>query len=352
MANSETDISDDDSSLTGNALVDIGLDAITDAVTGVSIPKPIKRNVFKAFGRLCSAAVEVPAAYFEGVVAVRKAETAARVKLIETNASQIAHQMEVNPEYARIAVRKFGQKILREQVNLDMVSEEAAKELNASEGPVSGEEVPEIDDDWLNHFEKEASQRSSEDMQRMFGRILAGEIRRPTSFSIKAVKIMGDIDRSAAALFRKLCSACIVLQVPPGTGHIIDARVPSLGGNASSNALQKYGLGFSQLNVLHEYGLIIADYNSYMGYEMCIANEGKSVAFGFLHQGSEWGLCPAEDRAKDAKLRVHGVALSQAGRELLKIVDLEPTDSYTADLRAYFEKNKLKLMPVLRQPGT
>jgi NAD(P)H-hydrate repair Nnr-like enzyme with NAD(P)H-hydrate epimerase domain len=49
-------------------LIDLGLDLITDAITGVSIPKPIKQNAFKAFGRLCSAAIEVPAVYFEGIV--------------------------------------------------------------------------------------------------------------------------------------------------------------------------------------------------------------------------------------------------------------------------------------------
>jgi hypothetical protein len=257
--------SDDTSEEEGVGAVELGLDIITDAISGVSIPKPIKQNAFKAFDRLCSAAVEFPAAYFEGIVAEKRAESAARVKLIETNATQIARQMEVDPEYARVAVRKFGQKIIREQVNLDLVSEEAAKHLTASsqQSDASQEAVGEIDDDWLNHFEKEASQRSAEDMQRLFGRILAGEIRRPSSFSIKAIKIMGELDKDAAELFKRFCSACIVQRIPQ-VGQILDARVPSLGGNAGSNALQKYGFNFNHLNILHEYGLIISDYNSWM----------------------------------------------------------------------------------------
>ena len=44
---------------------------------------------------------------------------------------------------------------------------------------------------------------------------------------------------------------------------MLDARVPSLGGNAAQNSLEAYGLGFGNLNVLNEHGLIIADYNSW-----------------------------------------------------------------------------------------
>ena len=67
------------------------------------------------------------------------------------------------------------------------------------------------------------------------------------------------MDQSIAALFKKLCSACIVLGIP-NNEMVIDARVSSLGGNAGSNALEKYGLGFRQLNILNEFDLIISDY--------------------------------------------------------------------------------------------
>jgi hypothetical protein len=62
-------------------VAELGLDVITDVDAGASIPRVVKQNAFKAFGRLCSAV------------------------------------------------------IIREQVNLDMVSEEAARELQR--GPES-----------------------------------------------------------------------------------------------------------------------------------------------------------------------------------------------------------------------
>ena len=322
---------------------ELGLDVITEAISGVSIPRPVKQNALKAFGRLCSAAIEVPAAYFEGKAAEKRAETKARVKLIETNATQIARQMEVDPEYARVAVRKFGQKIVREQVNLDLVSEEAARQLKDAENVQTEGETQEIDDDWLNQFEKEASQRSTEDMQRLFGRILAGEIQRPSSFSIKAVKTMGELDTATANLFKRFCSACIVLRLPK-IGHLLlDARVPSLGGNAGSNALQKYGFDFGQLNILHEYGLIISDYHSWRDYGLCVANKDNVAVLGFLHQNAYWALVPMEGQEDRQELKLNGVALSKAGQELFDIIDIEPVENYTDDLSNFFRKQKLKM---------
>lgn len=93
----------------------------------------------------------------------------------------------------------------------------------------------EISDDWLNHFEKEASQKSTREMQLLFGRILAGEIQRPSSFSIKTVKLVAELDSRVAGLFRTLCSLSISLKAGD---HIIDARVASLGGQAAANALK------------------------------------------------------------------------------------------------------------------
>ncbi len=328
------------------------LDVVMDAITGVSIPKPIKQNAFKAFGRLCSAAIEVPAAYLEGVASEKRAETQARVKLIETNATQIASQMEVDPEYARVAVRKFGQKIIKEQVNLDLVSEKAAEKLKSTPVPDDSKEVPEIDDDWLNQFEKEAAQKSTEEMQEMFGRILAGEIQRPSSYSIRAVKILGELDKRTASLFKRFCSCCVVLQLPTDEKIILDARVPSLGGSAGSNALQKYGLGYGQLNAIQEYGLIISDYNSWFDYQVCVAVMDSTVVMGFRHQGQELALLPTEERKPGTHLKVSGVALSKAGQELFQIIDTEEVPSYTEALFQYLQGQRFKVVPVHRETKT
>jgi len=325
----------------GTDNTELGLNVTNQTIAGLPIPKPVVQNALKAFGRLCSAAIEVPSAYLEGVAAEKRAVTAARIKLIKKNATLIARDMEVDKEYAQVAVRKFGQKIVREQVNLDLICEEAANQLKNTDNAQTIEEVGQIDDDWLNHFEKEASQRSTEDMQILYGKILAGEIRRPSSFSIKAVKIMGELDNVAANLFKRLCSLCSV-SIKPDTGEIVDARVISLSGDAGQNSLQKYGLGFEQLNILHEYGLIISDYNSWQ--EFWVADNSNQDVLELLHQGTHWDLIQKENQKDKQRLRLQGVALSKAGRELFKIVEIEPVENYTDDLVDFFAKQNLNMV--------
>src|SRR6266404_4841979 len=212
----------------GGALSAVG-NTIGDLITGV--PAPIRKNAFTAFARLCTAAVDYPVALIEGAVAERRAESKARVRLINASASQIARQMRTDPEYARAAANKFAHKIIRERVNVDQISAIAAANLKSEPLAIAHKKEPEappISEDWLNAFESEAAQMSSEQMQRLFGEILAGEIRRPASYSIKTIKLMAQLDNRAAALFSLLCSLSISSRVPDSS-IILDARVVSMG---------------------------------------------------------------------------------------------------------------------------
>jgi hypothetical protein len=327
----------------GSALVHMA-DTVGALLSGTSIPAPLRRNAFKAFSQLCTAAIDIPVAYLEGAAAERRAETQARVKLISTGADQIAAQMNVDPAFARAAVKKFGERIVREQVNLESVSEIAAGELakvtSATEpDEATTEPPPPLDDDWLNSFEKEASQKSTEEMQQLFGRILAGEIRRPSTFSLKTVRMLGQLDVETAKIFRKLCSLSMSMTF---AGRVFDARVAVFSGNAASNALADFGLSFDRLNVLHEYGLIIPDYNSYMDYRPTVAVDGK-VAATIRYQNAEWGLAPTDKYTAGQGERVHGVALSRSGAELLAIVDPEPDEKYTQGLQEYWTARNLTM---------
>lgn len=324
----------DSDSGVGGALSTAG-EAIGDLVAG--IPAPIRNNAIKALSRLCSVAVEYPVTLIEGAMAERRAETQARIKLIDASANQIAAQMQTDPAYARAAATKFAQKIVRERVNVDQVADIAATDLRSDQASTSNDsksEAAPISEDWLNAFESEAAQMSSEHMQRLFGRILAGEIRKPTSYSIKTIKLMAQLDNRAASLFSLLCSLSISSRVP-GADMIIDARVVSMG-NAGSNSLQAYGLGFDALNVLHEYGLIISDYNSHMDYRTAVVHQRRAM-LPMTYQNSQWLLVPKTAPETLQELRVHGVAFSRSGKELLSIVDIEKNEAYTAALTRFFD---------------
>lgn len=343
------------------------LDTVTDLALDSTIPAPIRKNAFKAFDRLCSALIDLPVGALERRSAEKRAELEARIKIRDEITTQITQQITVDPEYALRAGHKYAEKIIREQLNLDKISAIAANELkkdkpnnSANQGTnepneeqsvdstnqeSNGNEDQAINDVWLNIFETEARPQSTEEGQLLFGRILAGEIRNPGSYSMSTIKTLGELDQNTAALFKKLCSVCVVLGIQ-NSEHVIDARVPSLGGDAGSNALQKYGLGFDQLNVLNEHRLIISDYNSWRDYNLCIMNQNNPILLPFKHQGKYWILSPTPERDNTPEFRLSGVMLSRVGCELFHIVDQDPMPEYTKDLKKYFAEQNLSMIEV------
>ena len=89
-------------------------------------------------------------------------------------------------------------------------------------------DVPEQepDHDWTARFFNYIQDVSSEEMQLLWAKVLAGQIEQPGSVPIRALSILRNLDQASAKLFQVLCSACITL-APDGM-HIMGARVPSL----------------------------------------------------------------------------------------------------------------------------
>lgn len=232
----------------------------------------------------------------------------------------------------------------KRQSNIMNVIGQAAHELGDRE--VQNHEV---DNDWTARFFSDVQDVSSQEMQQLWAKILAGEVERPGSTSIKTLSVLKNLDKATAALFRKFCSICV--SIKPDGNMFMDARASSLGGNAGTNALEKYGLGFGNLNALNEHGLIISDYNSWHDIQISIGItlEGDMSALirvPFCLQGRYWVLVPTGQHEFGSEYRLSGVALTRSGQELSGIVGLEPAEEYMVDVMAYFAKNNLQMIEV------
>lgn len=323
-----------------------GLSKLTDAIENVitGIPAPVRKNFIKAFGQLCTAAVDIPVAWLESKSAEIRATTKARLQIIQKEGETISEQIEVPKEYISMASSKFAAKVIKEQLNLDQITLNAANELaNNKQTEENKIETEDISEDWLNEFENLARLKSSEEMKFVFGKILSGEITKPGSFSIKTIKLISQLDNQAAKLFQLFCSLTISLRVRE---NIIDARVVSFSGNAASNSLSQFGLSFDALNVLQEYGLIISDYNSYMPYSACIANEHNQVGLPLRFQIKNFGLLPSDREKYDKVLKLNGVALTKAGKELLDIIPMTQNNNYTEALIEFFKTKHLNFVEI------
>ena len=325
------------------------LGAVSDLLLDQTIPAPLRRGIVQALNRLGGGVIDIPAGFLERRDTEKRAESEERIKFMRAVNAELIEQIKTDPEFTQRASNTYAIRILREQSNLEKVFRSAMDFLkkkkydNSTDQRANSQAEETISPDWFNIYEKEASQKSTKDMQLRFAKVLAGEIEKPGSHSIKAVKALGDMDQTIADLFQKLCSVCIVLGVPVQE-VIIDIRVPAIGGNAAQNSLSKYGLSFSQLNILNEYGLIISDYNSYSNYQLSIVDKNNQVLLPFRHQGRYWGLKSSTERAEGNEFRVNGVGLSNVGQELFHIIDQVPVPQYTQDLKEFFKKQNLQML--------
>jgi len=321
-------------------------DTISDYVTG--IPAPIRKNLFKALGHLCTAAVDIPVAKMESKSAEIRAASAARIDIIKKEGESISKKLDVPKEYITKASEKFASKVIKEQINLDQICFNAKYNLSQEnfekESKEPKNETEEISDDWLNEFENKAKLKSSENMKFIFGKILSGEIKSPGSISIKTVNLLSQLDKNTAILFKKLCSICISLRYKDNT--IINCCAASLDGAIGSNYLRKYGLSYSALTLLQEYGLVGYQIESRFPFNPCIFEKGKTVGAGLYFGKKDYALIPLDKEKYDRDLILTGIGLTQSGCELFKIIPFSPNLEYTKDLESFFQKKSLTMKEI------
>ena len=232
----------------------------------------------------------------------------------------------------------------KRQSNIQSVVQQAALELGEKEV-----QDHEVDHDWTARFFNDVQDVSSDQMQYIWAKILAGEVERPGSTSIRTLSVLKNLNQEVAGLFAKLC--CICIFVRNEDFQIFDARAPILGNYNEGNALRDYGIDYGNLNLLNEHGLIVSDYNSWRDYNGCITawpserKEGLWV-IPFTFQGSYWLLSPTVRRGAEQEFRLNGVALTTSGQELSIAIELNPDETFASDLKKYFRNRRLQMVQV------
>lgn len=194
----------------------------------------------------------------------------------------------------------------KRQANIENIAGQAAEELSridsvASEKPGS---------DWTARFFRIAEDINTEHMQLLWGKVLAGEIKKPGSYSLRTLDLLRNITQEEAELFVKVARLAI------DTGQN-SAFVPNF--NSGEYLKEKYGLRFEHLLLLRELGLL---FSNDVGYTLTEQNHDYTATF------TNGSTCILVDWPKGTPSNeLTGTRFTKFGSELLKLVDKAPADA-------------------------
>ena len=180
----------------------------------LNLPQVVAGPAGKAISRLVAGVLEIPAAYLDQFVQGIKSKTEARSLVAKEVATAAANLAANDTDIVARAAHNLLAKEYRRQNNKEEIAKKTIEILEqetanvatvehdqAGSGPASS--PPEIDEDWLNVFEKYAEDASTDRMQELWAHILAGEIRNPKTFSLKTLRFVSELDQETARLFEK-----------------------------------------------------------------------------------------------------------------------------------------------------
>lgn len=230
------------------------------------------------------------------------------IEVIERAKSKaLAEGKEIDADtYERIQERILHKETKR-QNNIDNVTQIAAEQLS-QEQTVSNESV---NDDWTTRFFNIVEDISDVEMQNLWGRILAGEVKQPQSYSLRTLELLKNLNKRDAEVFMKFANLAYTSN---GTSFILNFKNEKL-------LEDKYKIHFGDRLLLEELGLLTANVLQYR----LLATKGKSVQTVFTISN----VCIVVDRKENLpEQQLQVLVFTKIGQELLKLIKQESELDY------------------------
>lgn len=212
----------------------------------------------------------------------------------------------LNTDDTNLEIRALANSTYRnavKQLNTESVTAIAAelliKEKNISDDPV--------DEDWITRFFSIVEDISSEEMQLLWGKILAGEIKQPNSFSFRTLNVIRNLSKDEAETIMKVANFAFE--------H--NRLMYLLKGNKV--IMKNIGLVDSDTNLLFELGLLNPNYE----FEFVSRNKNIYLLGDKLIHG----------RAID---NIPHYNFTKLGNEILKLITINPPLEYLQYFDSFF----------------
>lgn len=218
-------------------------------------------------------------------------------------------------ELTKRAGHRLAYQETKKQENIESVIGSAYKELEGKEL----ETDENVDEDWMFRLINSVEDISNEKMQQLWGKILAGEIIRPNSFSLRTLDILRNLNQNEAKLFEKIC------------GYVIENKYVY----NDNEVLEQVGITYQDILTLDECGLINS--SSFIVQSRTL-KKGISVMCTY----DKYALITKLEE-DDVELSYNVYNLSKAGEELYKIVDKETSKKYIMEFANSINKKNEKI---------
>ncbi|HLN94046.1 MAG TPA: DUF2806 domain-containing protein [Flavobacterium sp.] len=244
------------------------------------------------------------------------------IEIIERAKSKaLAEGKEIDADtYERIQERILHKETKR-QNNIDNVSQIAAEQLG-QEQTVSDEPV---DEDWTSRFFNIVEDVSDEEMQQLWGRILAGEVKQPKSYSLRTLELLKNLSKREAEVFSR------------ASNFVISSyNSPFLFKGKNSETLDKHNLTFEDRLLLTETGILQA--------ENTISRQLKQTTSDslFYFESGRY-IIKVLKKANTLENGIEILRFTKIGEELLKLLSPNPTEGYIKDFCLRLEEFGLEV---------
>lgn len=243
------------------------------------------------------------------------------VKLLEAPPSEVDQQGRIEPtldlaELATIVGNGDFSESIRKETNI-------AKSILIAEDILSQDQQEPsddpIEDDWLFSWREYAGRVSADELQDLWGRILAGEVKQPGSYSMRTLEFLKGLSKSEAELISKAAR------------FVIDQRIY----REKEEYLEAEGLNFSQLLFLQDIGVLSGV--EALGLNTTYRTQDENKYFKHLLAGNKVILLEHEDKSKTVEAGIY--LLTRVGIEVLKLASFGVNQGYLDSVaRDYVKK--------------
>jgi len=230
-------------------------------------------------------------------------------------ASEDTNAMEdIRDLYDRTCNRMLWQE-MKKQKNIESVINKT-KELLESEANISEQDV---DEDWMSRFFSSIQDISNEKMQLLWSKILAGEIKKPRTFSMRLLDCMTKISKDEAQLFEKYSLHMLN----------IGSKIAII---RNDEFEKKHDISYDDILILKECNLIESSPFLSINFLPDVQDE----AFCIIRYN---GQCITIEMAKGKEFSLPVYQLTRLGTELFQVVKVKYDTNYLSDVAQYIAKN-------------